>query len=60
MDAPRKQNLARSAVLLALAGAAFSLSALLQRDARPVIVATQALGAALFFLASYLHYRRSR
>jgi ABC-type transport system involved in cytochrome c biogenesis permease subunit len=49
-----------SGLLLALAGLAMLLAAYFNRDARIIVVGMQALGAFLFFLASFLQYRRSK
>lgn len=49
-----------SALLFALAGLAFLVSAFLNRDARGLIVGMQALVAVLFFLVAFVHYRRAR
>lgn len=60
MNAPPKPADARAALLLALAGMAFLLSALLTRDASRVMAVVQGAGVLAFFAAAALQYRRAR
>jgi hypothetical protein len=54
----RQPHSTKASVLFALAGVVSLISVALNHEARPLIIIMQSLTAVLFFVASYLHYRK--